>query len=98
MLCCWAKMQGALKERKDVGELFQAHYFSEFVESWKRHLQSANITPSATFYQHITDSMMKELIKLEFPVDMACEESTYSVDSLDYEEKNGLRYTAGYNN
>ncbi len=84
------------KREKMWENFFKVTTSSEFVESWKMHLQSASITPSATFYQHVTDSMMKGLIKLEFPVDMAREDSTSVVDSLNYVEKIGLRYTAGY--
>ena len=45
------------------------------------------------FYQFVTDAIMEELIKHHFSVEVVEKEHEAS---LDYEERNALRYTAGY--
>ena len=45
------------------------------------------------FYQIVTDYIMQILVMLHYPLE---HEFAEEEDSLDYEERSGLRYTAGY--
>ena len=66
-----------------------------FVTRWAEFLQaSVGSEACPIFYQFVTDSIMEVLIKEHFPIEMACCEQILA--SLDYEEANALRYTAGY--
>ena len=47
------------------------------------------------FFQFVTDSIMEGLIKEHFPVE-ASHSKEHGINTLDYEEVNALRYTAGY--
>ena len=48
-----------------------------------------------TFYQYVTNSIMESLIKYKFPLMEETPQQSESL-SLSYEEKNAMRYTAGY--
>ena len=57
-------------------------------------MSSIGFHSCSIFSQFVTDFIMETIIKDQFPVELAnCENS---VASLDFEESNALRYTAGY--
>ena len=45
------------------------------------------------FYQFVTDAVLEDTIKRTYPIDRLQQEKQ---PSLDYEEQNVIRYTAGY--
>ena len=67
---------------------------TSFKEMWTTLLQQSIASELCPiFYQFVTDTIMEELIKHHFPVEVFEREHEAS---LDYEELNALRYTAGY--
>lgn len=86
------------KQREKMWEKFHKMRSSEsFTLDWDSFLtKKAAVCVEACpiFYQFITDSLMEELIKLRFPV--AVIQSRTKEVSIDYQEKNGARYSAGY--
>ena len=68
---------------------FEAHW-TQFLE------QSIGHHAGLAFVQFITDTIFKELIKLEFLVSTATTTSESPHCPLSYEEQNVLRYVAGY--
>ena len=68
----------------------------EFRTDWLTSLQSSiGFQGSAIFYQFTTKVIMKQIIKIQFPV--MSTPVTMEVTKLDYEESNALRYCVGYN-
>ena len=57
-------------------------------------LNDVKVVPCRIFYQFITDFLMRELIKDKFLLQFPGTE--HGMRPLDYDEKNALRYTAGY--
>ena len=75
---------------------FKYRSSSEFIQKWTYHLSTVGHleeSPSPIFYQFVTDVIMEHLIKEHFPV---TEHAAESSATLDYEEHNAIRYTAGY--
>ena len=66
----------------------------EFYSEWKTQLSSIGLPPYSKFFQRVSDMLVNNIMKEKFPVSPT-EEETTAVDTLTYEEKNGLRYTAG---
>ena len=72
---------------------------SVFLDLWKSAFSAMGSSagdPTPVFFQFVTDTIMERLIPDSFPIGCSC--STDSIEeSLDYEERNALRYTAdGY--
>lgn len=74
---------------------FKYRLCSKFVQKWNDHLSPISGTEpsSPIFYQFVTDAIMEEMIKIHFPVTTEQRECSAT---LDYEEHNDIRYTAGY--
>ena len=66
----------------------------EFSSEWKIQLSSIGIPPYSNLFQRMSDMLVNNIMKEKFPISPT-EEETTAVDTLTYEEKNGLRYTAG---
>ncbi len=83
------------KREKMWGSFHQLRSSTSFKSKWVHFLQKSGI-PKATpiFYQYVSETMFKELVKQQFPITRAGAEE--SCQPLTYEEKNALRYTAGY--
>lgn len=63
---------------------------------WSTFLEeNVGFRPDPIFYQFVTTTIMKRIIKDRFPPSQSTQEPE-AVDNLDYEESNALRYTAGY--
>ena len=67
----------------------------EFVKNWEKFLtDSISASPNPIFYQYVTKCILKAKIKTMFPI------TAHSVNdqlgTLSYQEKNALRYAAGY--
>ena len=66
-----------------------------FRGQWATLINNIGFQPTPIFYQYVTDVVMEIVIKEIFPVDSEVQ-CTSTVESLDFEEINALRYTAGY--
>ena len=67
----------------------------DFKVLWTEFLnRSISHTPSPTFYQYVTDHLFKKLITINFPTDE--QSSGKKTISLTFEERNALRFVAGY--
>ena len=94
---CFGGSHASLKGRKEKmwetyfkirsSELFK-HKWVEFLAQFDGSNHHCPV-----FYQFVTDAIMEQLIKRNFPVEVNQVEEEVS---LDYEEHNALRYTAGY--
>ena len=93
---CFSTYRTARSAREQMWERYYKLRSSEgFVTRWAEFLQaSVGSEACPIFYQFVTDSIMEVLIKEHFPIEMACSEQKLA--SLDFEEANALRYTAGY--
>ena len=67
----------------------------EYAESWASFLRCSAVQPSQTVYQHVTDIVFNHLIKEHFTTQPQATKDT-PIPSLDYNEKNALRYVCGY--
>lgn len=80
------------KEEKMWGHYHCYRTSCEFIMLWKILLLNIQEPPSPTFFQHVTDIIFKELMKVEFPVN----DQLLSTDipRLTPLEENALRYVA----
>ena len=84
-----------LKQAKIWGECHKLRTSANFKAEWQKFLDKAvKQQPSVAFYQFVTHKLFKELIKMEFTMDT--EKDNKALPPLTYEEKNALRYVAGY--
>lgn len=67
----------------------------EFVSLWKMFLQECGLDAMPTFYQTVTDKLFEKRIQFHCPVAPAVPGNEYD-GTLTYEEKNAVRYAAGY--
>ena len=68
-----------------------------FKQTWHDLLAvSSSQKPSPIFYQYVTDSMFKDIVKQELPIPAQQVASSLDDLSLSSEEINTLRYVAGY--
>ena len=78
--------------------MWQQYYIlrstKEFADSWAAFLRESRAVPSQTLYQHVTDIVFNHLIKEYFPTPSEPTQDTCTL-TLDYSEKNALRYIAG---
>ena len=77
--------------------LFKLRSSQYFRDLWAKCLLDAiGCEPACPiFYQFVTDAVIEVLVKRNFPVSEV-DSSATSEASLDFEEQNALRYTAGY--
>lgn len=76
------------------GEYHKLRTSSSFKAEWQKFLDKAvKQQRSVAFYQFVTHELFKELIKMEFIVDSKKDKT---LPPLTHEEKNALRYVAGY--
>ena len=67
-----------------------------FTSLWALLLKEAGIKLLPTLYQHLTDLIFKEMIKLYFPVEAQPSSSKAAASVNIYEEANAVRYVAGF--
>ncbi len=90
-------------------EYYKLRSSTGFTAFWKELLMPLEANPTPIFYQFVTDKVMEDLIKVHFVFNDdkgLAEETSTAIDhdtadttssaGLDYEERNALRYTAGY--
>ena len=65
---------------------------------WNAFLKNSIKKGGPIFLQHITNYIFKQLVKKRVPVATltTSQQTTYSTQSLTYDEKNALQYAAGY--
>ena len=98
-----ATLEGCFTECKKIStqkeKLWERYYTlratKEFADNWASFLKSSGAAPSRTLYQHITDVVFNHLIKEHYttisePTPDPC------TSTLEYNEKNALRYISGY--
>ena len=75
------------------GKFFDMRSSIQYKSRWMDFISRS--TGGPTFYQYVTNSIMESLIKYKFPLMEETPQQSESL-SLSYEEKNAMRYTAGY--
>ena len=88
--------QPRARREKMWGQYHLLRSSDQFRENWLGFLQCIpGCTPCPIFYQYVTDSVFKQLIKHHFP---SCEQPqmTQQLPDLTHEESSALRYAAGY--
>ncbi len=65
---------------------------SDYVDMWKKFLHDSIFVKASPIFQYV---LMKKIIKEHFSVEPSIP-STSNPASLDYLDKNAIRYTAGY--
>ena len=94
---CFKSCCRCLKRRRELmwKRLFQVRSSAEFRSKWSSFLSSSiGVSASPIFYQFVVDSVFNILLKEHHQIDILVEDDIEA--SLNYEEKNALRYTAGY--
>ena len=72
---------------------FMLRSSEQFISLWKSFLSSAQVTPTPTLYQHLATLMFREQVEKSIATASA---SSDFVHPLSDNERNALRYTAGY--
>ena len=100
---CFDSVSPSLKTHKEsMWKAFHKLQTSpSFVSQWKHFLAAGtSVEPTPAFYQHITMTCFKELIKVKFSVAKGEQDPDHSsrtwLFKLSCEEANALRYAAGY--
>lgn len=85
-----------LKE-KMWGKYFQMSASEEFRTLWMEFIQnSTGFVGSPSFYQTVTESILEEIIKAQFPLDLSLNSPSNTQALLDFKEQNALRYCGGF--
>ena len=97
--CCFCESRsGCMRSTRERmwESFFKLRSSQAFKDLWAKFLRdSIRCEPACPiFFQFITDAIMEELIRDHFPAVESSQKTTKA--SLDYEERNALRYTAGY--
>ena len=74
---------------------YQLRSTDEFARNWETFLQLSGTEASPTLYQHITDLVFNHLISTTF-TSATCTPTQATASEIDYQEKNAIRYIAGY--
>ena len=75
---------------------YQLRSTTNFSENWTTFLNLSGATVSPTLYQHNTNIVFNHLIKEHFTAASEPQQATTSTPTLDYNERNALRYISGY--
>jgi hypothetical protein len=106
LISCFTQKKSNKQEREFMWGSFHVYRTSiDFRDCWIKFVQQAvNTRPSPIFYQHITDSVFRALIKVKYGDDTYSSGDAQNVNKantpagapLTRESENALRYTAGY--
>ena len=93
------KTASSKSQRKNRENIWRAFYtlrtLKFYVAKWVQFLRSStSMSPCPIFYQYVSDSAFKALIKVRFVVDES--PATVCTQGFSYEEENALRYASGY--
>ena len=75
---------------------FQLRSSDSYEDMWKEFLIKCGTEALPTVYQHVTDTLFNDMVVQHFPVTPPVESSSQPETTLDYNEKNALRYVGGY--
>ncbi len=84
-----------LNREKMWGLYHELRTSDSFKEEWSRFLHECGKQPCASFVQFVTNTLFKQLIEEEFPLNSTTNSNGHS-GLMTFEEKNALRYVAGY--
>lgn len=86
--------RSVIKRDKLWRSYFLLRSSEEFIKNWTTFLESAipSSSPSALFYQHVTDIVFKALIKQHYQISRECSDTA----TIDERERKALWYAAGY--
>ena len=97
---CFACHRSTLQMRKERmwGSYHRLRSAETFVHDWRKFLSvTVKVKAFPSFYQFVTHTVFKELVKVHFPVHCGeSNETEHPSRSLTHEEENALRYVAGY--
>ena len=86
-----------VKTRKE--KMWEAYFTlrstDEFSSNWASFLKQSGAEVSQTLYQHVTDIVFNHLLKEHFTPPSQPKQDTCT-STIDYNEKNALRYVSGY--
>ena len=84
------------KQREKMWSAYHTlHTSANYLSLWKNFCKTVGAEGSPIFCQYIGDHVLKELAKLKYPISTNITIETEEA-ALTYEERNGLRYAAGY--
>ena len=84
---------GSINRHKLWRSFFCVRSSEEFTKLWKDFLSKANVNETPTLYQHLTTLMFNEEVTKAIKMET---KSPHAIEPLNDNEKNALRYTAGY--
>ena len=94
--CSTAKTLQPMRE-KMWGHYHTVRTSDSFIQLWVEFLTEVKISPLPSLYQHLTDIIFKDLVKLHFRIyEEASTSETESQQDIAYEDANAIRYVAGY--
>jgi len=84
---------GSVNRHKLWQSFFTVRSSEEFIKLWKDFLATANVSQTPTLYQHLTTLIFNKEISKAAKVEA---QSSGAMEPLTDNERNALRYTAGY--
>ena len=94
-VCFTDRKKVKIQKEKMWEQYYTLRATNEFADTWASFLRHSGAEPSQTLYQHITDIVFNHLIKEHFTITSEPTQDTCN-PTLDYNEKNALRYISGY--
>ena len=92
---CFNNIKGSKSRKERICEQFyHTRCTADFAKNWEACLKVCGVDAIPTLYQHITDKVFNHLLKVNCPIKPTAEATQSQL--LDYNEKNALRYVAGY--
>jgi len=84
---------GSVNRHKLWRSFFGVRSSEEFTKLWKEFLSKASVNETPTLYQHLTTLLFNEEVSKAIKMET---QSPHAIEPLTSNEKNALRYTAGY--
>ena len=89
------------KQREQMWEKYHKYWSSdEFMQSWSSFIEeNTGFCASPILYQYVTNVIMESLIQKHFPINIPIRMGSDTLTECtlpDYEERNAIRYSAGY--
>lgn len=90
-----------VKSRTSNREKLWRKYFllrssEDFIKMWTVFLNSIDLTPAPSFYQHLTDLVFRKMMQDHLIFSSPTDSDTCTVTPITQQEGNALRYAAGY--
>ena len=94
-ICFTGHKKMKVRKEKMWEQYYQLRSTNEFAHNWEAFLKQSGAVPSQTLYQHVTDIVFNHSIKEHYTAPSEPTPSTCT-PTLDYNERNALRYISGY--